>query len=48
MILRIKIGLEDRGFIVDMFNDSVLALTNFKAGIYNLITKYQNAKNKWL
>jgi CheY-like chemotaxis protein len=29
----LKIGLEDNGFVVDTFNDAVLALSNFKAGM---------------
>jgi DNA-binding response OmpR family regulator len=33
----LKIGLEDNGFAVDTFNDAVLALSNFKAGMYDLI-----------
>ena len=32
----LKIGLEDNGFTVDTFNDPVEALSNFKAGLYNL------------
>ena len=35
--LTFKIGLEESGFVVDSFNDSLLALTNFKAGIYDLL-----------
>jgi DNA-binding response OmpR family regulator len=36
--LTFKIGLEeDSGFVVDTFNDTLLALSNFKAGIYNLL-----------
>jgi len=35
--LTFKIGLEDSGFVVDSFNDPLLALSNFKAGIYNLL-----------
>jgi two-component system, OmpR family, response regulator ChvI len=33
----LKIGLEDNGFAVDIFNDSALALSNFKAGMYALV-----------
>jgi PleD family two-component response regulator len=33
----LKVGLEDNGFAVDTFNDAVLALSNFKAGMYDLI-----------
>ena len=33
----LKIGLEDNGFAVDIFNDAVLALSNFKAGMYDLV-----------
>ena len=33
----LKIGLEDNGFAVDTFNDAVLALLNFKAGMYDLV-----------
>jgi DNA-binding response OmpR family regulator len=32
-----KIGLEDNGFVVDAFNDAVLALSNFKAGMYDFV-----------
>ena len=31
-----SMGLEDAGFKVDAFNDSVLALSNFKARFYDL------------
>jgi DNA-binding response OmpR family regulator len=31
----LKIGLEDSGFVVVAFNDSVLALSNFKADVYD-------------
>jgi DNA-binding response OmpR family regulator len=33
----LKIGLEDNGFAVDTFNDSVLALSNFQADMYDLV-----------
>ncbi|MFL6395308.1 MAG: response regulator [Nitrososphaeraceae archaeon] len=33
----LKIGLEDNGFVVDAFNDPLLALSNFKPGIYDLL-----------
>jgi two-component system, OmpR family, response regulator ChvI len=33
----LKIGLEDNGFAVDIFNDAALALSNFKAGMYALV-----------
>jgi PleD family two-component response regulator len=33
----LKIGLEDNGFAVDTFNDALLALSNFKAGMYDLL-----------
>ena len=32
----LSIGLQDEGFAVDVFNDSLLALSNFKAGMYGL------------
>jgi DNA-binding response OmpR family regulator len=32
----LKIGLEDKGFEVHTFNDAVLALSNFKAGVYDI------------
>ena len=35
--LTFKIGLEESGFVVDSFNDSLLALKSFKAGIYDLL-----------
>ena len=30
-------GLEDNGFVVDTFNDTEEALSNFKAGLYDLL-----------
>jgi DNA-binding response OmpR family regulator len=35
--LAFKIVSEESGFAVDSFNDSILALMNFKAGIYDLL-----------
>jgi DNA-binding response OmpR family regulator len=35
--LGLKIGLEDNGYVVDAFNDPELALSNFKAGSYDLL-----------
>ena len=32
-----KMGLEDNGFVVDTFNDPQLALSNFKADLYDLL-----------
>jgi two-component system, OmpR family, response regulator ChvI len=32
-----RIGLEDNGFAVDTFNDPQEALSNFKAGLYDLL-----------
>jgi DNA-binding response OmpR family regulator len=32
-----KIGLESHGFTVDIYNDPILALSNFKSGFYDLI-----------
>jgi DNA-binding response OmpR family regulator len=34
--LAFKIGLEDHGFVVDVFNDPLLALSSFKQGLYAL------------
>jgi len=34
--LTYKIGLENYGFIVDIYNEPDLALSNFKAGLYDL------------
>jgi DNA-binding response OmpR family regulator len=31
------IGLENNGFAVDIFNDPQEALSNFKAGLYDLL-----------
>jgi DNA-binding response OmpR family regulator len=31
------ISLEDNGFVVDVFNDPLLALSNYKAGLYDLL-----------
>src|SRR6185437_11171357 len=33
----VKLGLERRGFRVDVFNDPVLAISSFKAGVYALV-----------
>ena len=33
----LRIGLEDNGFAVDTFNDPEEALSNFKAGLYDLL-----------
>lgn len=33
----LKITLEDKGFKVDAFDDPLLALENFKAGLYDLV-----------
>jgi len=35
--LAFKIGLEDNGFIVDVFNDAQEALINFRKGKYDLL-----------
>ena len=35
--LMLKIVLEDNGFEVDVFDDSMVALYNFKAGLYDLL-----------
>jgi DNA-binding response OmpR family regulator len=35
--LTLKVSLEDRGFKVDAFDDPLLALENFKAGVYGLL-----------
>jgi DNA-binding response OmpR family regulator len=32
----LSIGLQDEGFAVDVFNGPLLALSNFKAGMYGL------------
>jgi CheY-like chemotaxis protein len=32
----LRIGLENNGFVVDAFNDPQEALSNFKAGLYDL------------
>ncbi|HEY7571374.1 MAG TPA: response regulator [Nitrososphaeraceae archaeon] len=34
--LGFEIGLEDSGFVVDSFNDPILALSSFKQGSYSL------------
>jgi DNA-binding response OmpR family regulator len=33
----LRIGLENNGFVVDTFNDPQEALSNFKAGLYDLL-----------
>jgi two-component system, OmpR family, response regulator ChvI len=33
----LRIGLENNGFVVDIFNDPEEALSNFKAGLYDLL-----------
>ena len=35
--LAFKKGLERNGFLVDIYNDPVLALSNFKSGFYDLL-----------
>jgi two-component system catabolic regulation response regulator CreB/two-component system response regulator ChvI len=37
VILPFKMGLEDNGFLVDTFDDPLEALSNFKAGVYDLL-----------
>ena len=32
-----KVGLESNGFVVDVYNDPLIALSNFKAGVYDLL-----------
>jgi two-component system response regulator ChvI len=34
--LSFNIGLEDYGYVVDAFNDPLLALSSFKIGLYNM------------
>lgn len=33
----LKIGLEENGFTVDVFNDPMEALSNFKSGVYDIL-----------
>jgi two-component system, OmpR family, response regulator ChvI len=33
----LRVGLENNGFVVDAFNDPQEALSNFKAGLYDLL-----------
>src|SRR5919202_7072168 len=35
--LMLKIVLEDNGFEVDVFDDSIIALNNYEAGLYDLL-----------
>ncbi|MFL6396401.1 MAG: response regulator [Nitrososphaeraceae archaeon] len=35
--LAFKKGLERNGFLVDIYNDPILALSNFKSGFYDLL-----------
>jgi two-component system, OmpR family, response regulator ChvI len=35
--LAFKKGLETNGFLVDIYNDPILALSNFKSGFYDLL-----------
>jgi two-component system response regulator ChvI len=37
VLFTFKRGLEANGFVVDAFSDPVLALSNFKPGIYSLL-----------
>lgn len=37
LTLSLKEGMEDAGFNVDTFNDSIHALENFKPGFYDLV-----------
>ncbi len=44
----IKTILEDHGFEVDAFTDSILALDNYKANFYNLIILDIKMPNGWI
>ena len=45
--LTFKIGLEDSGFVVDPYNDSVFSTIKFQSRyLQPVIARYQNAKNK--
>lgn len=45
-----KCALEDNGFNkrVDTFNDPVVALKNFKTGLYACNSRYHYATNGWI
>jgi len=45
----LKMVLHQNGFNADSYDDPILALENFKAGSYDLLTslRYQDAKNGW-
>lgn len=37
VLLTILLILQDNGFVVDVFNDPLSALSNYKAGLYDLL-----------
>jgi DNA-binding response OmpR family regulator len=37
VVYLVKVGLERNGFVVDHYTDPVLALQNFKSGLYQLL-----------
>jgi CheY-like chemotaxis protein len=39
--------LEGDGFVVDTFDDPLLALQDFKKDFYDLNYRYQNEKDEW-
>ena len=41
----LSMGLEDEGYIVDAFNDPILALSNFKPNYYSLVILDINMPN---
>ena len=43
----LKKVLEQGGFNVDSYDDPLLALDTFNAGLYDLLLRYQNARNGW-
>jgi DNA-binding response OmpR family regulator len=45
--LSFKRGLEDNGFKVDAFDNLLKALSNFKAGFYDLLLLDIKCKNEW-
>jgi DNA-binding response OmpR family regulator len=37
-----EMALEDNGFVVDTFNDPLLALSNFKIDLYDLVLFFKS------
>ena len=43
-----EMALEDNGFVVDTFNDPLLALSNFKIDLYDLVLFFKSIFQRWM